>query len=88
MKRTPLRKVSKKRQEELSEYSKLRKAHLSQFPTCVVCEERPATDIHHRHSRGNGGSFVDPDNFLGVCRKCHTMIHEQPSKARENGWLV
>ena len=88
MKKTPLRRVSKKRQKELREYSKLRKAYLSEHPTCEVCEEKPATDIHHRHSRGLGGAFVDLSNFVGVCRSCHRMIHEQPSKARENGWLI
>jgi hypothetical protein len=88
MKRTPLRKVSKKRQKELREYSKLRKAHLSEHPTCEVCKERQATDIHHILARGRGGGLNDTGNFLAVCRPCHTLIHEKPSYARENGWLI
>ena len=92
MKRTPLRRISKKRQEQLKEYSKLRKAYLEENPVCEVCQKRKATDIHHKSGRGSNTNNVD--TWVVVCRTCHDRIHfganqgYGPSWARENGWLI
>jgi len=43
----------------------------------VVCEccHRPAVDIHHINGRGEGKDVIE--NLIGLCRKCHTMSHDE-----------
>ena len=85
MRRTPLRRVSKKRQKLLAEYTKLRKTHLESNPLCFCGAE--ATDIHHRLSLGRGGKLTDTTIFLSVCRPCHNRIHQDPKWAEQNNYL-
>jgi len=44
-------------------------------------------DIHEPLSRARGGSILDPDNALAVCRYCHNWIHANPAMATESGLL-
>lgn len=87
MKKTPLRRVSKKRQKQLREYSVLREQYLETHRGCAVCGERRATEIHHMAQR-RGEMLNDPVWFLAVCRECHTDIHARPSWARQKGYLI
>ncbi len=89
MKRTPLRKVSKKRAKQNREYSKLRKEFLALRPYCDIfepCCTRKATDIHHmKHREGN--LLLDSAYWLPSCRACHRFLHDNPAYARESGFL-
>jgi 5-methylcytosine-specific restriction endonuclease McrA len=87
MRRTPLRRISKKRKQQLDIYSDLRREHLLAHPYCRNCL-KPATDIHHRKPRGRGGKLNDPTNFVSVCRQCHKKIHDNPKWAEEIGLLI
>lgn len=40
-----------------------------------------AVDGHEVKSRARGGSIIDPDNVIPVCRSCHTWITEHPALA-------
>jgi hypothetical protein len=88
IKRTPLRKVSKKRNRELQVYMKLRAKFLDDRPWCEVeqcgCTFQ-ATDIHHREGRGSNLNKVA--TWIPSCRSCHTFIHNNAGKARELGLL-
>jgi hypothetical protein len=53
-------------------------------PICHLCEQL-ATDIHHKEGRGSKTN--DTTTWLGVCRQCHTNIHNNPSWARTEGYL-
>ena len=86
MKRTPLRRVSKKRQKEMKEYSILRKEFLEKLPMCEVCMKAKTSDVHHRNGRGK--YYMDVGTWLSVCRPCHDKIHKEPKWAREKGYLV
>lgn len=86
LKRTPLRKVSAKRQRELKVYSKLRAEFMESRPVCEVCESRPSKDVHHTKGR-LGGNYLNVSTFKAVCRYCHLWIHAHPSLAREKGLL-
>ena len=86
--KTPLRRVSKKQGKALKEYSKLRADFLSKHVVCERCQGRNATDIHHKHSRGTGGELNSVDNFVALCRLCHTEIHANPRQARKDGFLL
>lgn len=92
MRRTPLRRVSKKRGKELREYSTTRKAYLLANPFCRVCNSRNlstrlASDIHHKAGR-NGKMLNDQAQWLPVCRGCHDHIHRHPAWARAFGFLI
>lgn len=86
MKRTPLRKVSKKRAKEMKTYSALRKHFLSDHPTCAVFPYRRSKDVHHMAKRGI--NYLNTKTWLAVSREGHEFIHKNPSKARAEGWLV
>lgn len=117
LKRTPLRKVSKKRAKDSRIYSAKRKAFLEAHPWCHVWlletgyslphpkEIRPsffmigkttigptdicpyATDIHHTKGR-TGTNYLDETTWLAVSREMHERIHNNPSWARERGYLL
>jgi len=58
---------------------------LDDFIACEVCGAR-ANDIHHIENRGSGGA-KDKDrieNLMAVCRPCHVMHGDVPSKV---DWL-
>lgn len=89
MKRTPIRKVSKKRAGELKAYYALRATFLKLRPYCEIfepCCTRKATEIHHVNGR-NGDRLLDSQWFLPACRACHSFIHDRPKYAREMGFL-
>jgi hypothetical protein len=79
MKRSPLRRVSKRKQKQNEEYGKLRKVYMAENPLCKVCqgEGKPnpsrAVDVHH--VSGRGSKTNDVTTWLPVCRDCHGKIH-------------
>jgi hypothetical protein len=86
LKRSSLRKVSKKHAKELRTYSKLRKAFLEEHTTCQYpgCSSR-AEDLHHKAKRGK--FLNDTTQFMAVCRYHHDFIHQNPAISRYNGYL-
>jgi hypothetical protein len=86
MKRTPLRRVSKRQAAKNRIYSLLRKDFLQAHETCQWpgCEKL-ATDIHHM--AGRYSSTLDISTFMAVCRSHHDRIHSYPNQAREKGYL-
>lgn len=83
--------VSKKRAKELKVYNKEREQFLIDKPYCGA--KLPgclsvATDIHHLFSGKNRGEhFLDTETWMGVCRNCHRVIHDELSEedAKELG---
>ena len=74
LKRTPLRKVSKKRAKQNRLYSSLIKQLKKDHPTCEGCGKKGYVDVHHRLGRSHD-RLLDPDNFLYLCRNCHQIMH-------------
>ena len=97
MKKTRLKRISKKRQESMKLYKVLREEYLADNPTCEVCNSRTANEIHHREP-GRGSKTNDVSLFVAICRKCHRRIHQGeqingeykfgPKWARQEGWLI
>ncbi len=93
IKRTPLRRVSKKRAVGLRIYSKLRKQFLEEHPYCQAyatiwypaCDSPPSVEIHHK--RGRGKYLNETSTWLAVCRMSHDFIHQHPKAARIMGFL-
>lgn len=87
LKRSPLAKVSKKYRAKLAQYGKVRRNYLAQKPACEVCRAKIARQIHHIKGRV-GALMNDPTNFLACCAECHLWIHQNPSEARQKGFLA
>jgi len=82
----PIRKISKKRAEQLRTYARLKKMML-RGAMCEVCKKKVATDIHHQCGRA-GRMLNNVRYWMGVCRKCYQTIHENPAWAKARGYLV
>jgi hypothetical protein len=85
MKRSPLKRRSKKRSKQEAEYSKLRLLYLTKnyfcearLPACSLT----ATDIHHKKGRVNE-DLTDNTEWMAVCRSCHNWIETHPIEATE-----
>ena len=87
-----------KKQEEL--YSKRRpfvEKILSEREYCQACSifakydekvtfiQNKSCDVHEIIRRSQGGSILDEENVLAVCRKCHTRIGNYPQLAFDLG---
>lgn len=59
---------------------------LQAIPICQRCNRTPSQDIHELKSRARGGSIIDHENLVAVCRPCHTWITSNPKMALEEGW--
>ena len=84
--RTPLRRVSKKRSQQLSVYTKKRREYLTLKPSCELCQKQ-ACEIHHKRGRF-GERLNDENNFMALCRECHSKIHNNPKWAYANAFLL
>jgi hypothetical protein len=93
LKRTPLKKRSKKTQER---YEKERipfvKRLLKERPVCEICLRRQSVDVHEILTRGRSGGvhgddWLDEDNCLCLCRWCHDWIDVNQLEAEKYGWL-
>jgi hypothetical protein len=92
MKRTPMRRVSKKRAVANAIYSKKRKAFLKDHPYCFVAHELwgkllPTRDIHHMR-KPRATYLNDETTWMAVSRRAHEWIENNKSEARERGWLL
>lgn len=93
MKRTPLRPRSAKRQREMVERRRFVRDLLEQRNH--ICEAKLngctgwAVDVHEKLRRSQGGLLVGgkPDDYLILCRPCHTWVTENPNKAHSLGLI-
>ena len=98
MKRTPLRRVSKKRAKEQRRRRQFVAEELARRELCeagavIYLQGKQArcsglaVELHEPLTRARGGSILDPDNTVAICRNCHRWIHEHPEAATELGLL-
>jgi len=91
LRRTPLKRRSRKETARLARYQKARAAVAER--SGFRCEARTRKcegrlhQVHHR--KGRDGDLIDDlDLLLGVCVWCHAYIHENPAESYERGWLI
>ena len=93
MKRTPLNRVSKKRRrdepirKQVREFVLDRDEGRCQAYLADICSHF-ASDVHEIQTRGRGGDYLDVNNCVALCRRCHSFITDNPKWAATNGWVV
>lgn len=87
----PIAKRSKKTEKVYVERRKIVAEMLLEFPLCYACPifakhdglvtftHRPSVDVHELIRRSQGGSILERENLVTVCRQCHTRIGNEPS---------
>ena len=82
----PIPKISQKRKIENAKYIVLRNEFLGKKENsiCPVTGEK-TTEIHHKKGRV-GSLFLNTKFWLGVSRKGHLKIENNPEWAKENGF--
>lgn len=88
---------SKKKEAEYRQRRPLVARLLSERPYCEACPvfaeydnaavytRRRSSDIHELIRRSQGGSILDENNLLAVCRQCHNRIGNNPQLAFDLG---
>ena len=88
---------SKKKQTEYKFRVPLVKRLLEEKPYCEACPvfakhdglvtyvRKKSVDIHELVRRSQGGSILDEQNLMAVCRPCHSRIGREPALAFELG---
>jgi 5-methylcytosine-specific restriction endonuclease McrA len=87
LKRKPINSRSVKRIEQDERRQQLRQKLLQNNPLCQRCRKQYATDLHEVLSRGRGGSPLDENNIVLLCRICHSFVTVNPKQAVEEGFL-
>lgn len=97
LKRTPIRKRSKKLQADMKVYVPIMVAFLKHNPVCWCCIEkeepnpRPATAVHHVCGR-EGFYLAFVPLFMPVCEWCHILapdsIENNNTEAEARGWKI
>ena len=84
MKRTPLKKISKKQEKKNIDLSEVRK---SLPEICEICG-RPASDLAHMLERSLYPEYyTEPWNCHALCRECHTKFDSDPIFRRKQKHL-
>lgn len=92
-----MRRRSRKMEEQYELRRPLVRRLLEERPWCEACPifaahdekvtyvRQRSVDIHEVLTRGRGGSILEEDNLLAVCRPCHRRIGNYPALANELG---
>ena len=51
----------------------------------ITYRRQPSVDVHELVRRSQGGSILDEDNLMCVCRDCHRRIGNHPQLAFDLG---
>jgi len=88
---------SKKKEKEYIERRKIVKTLIEERPWCEACPifaeydgipiyaRNASCDVHEIIRRSQGGSILDIENLMCVCRKCHIRIGNYPQLAFDLG---
>jgi len=92
-----MRNRSKKKEAEYRLRRPLVEKMLSEKPWCEACpvfaeydkkitySRQRSVDLHELVRRSQGGSILDENNIITVCRNCHNRIGREPQLAFDLG---
>lgn len=95
--RKPIRKRSKKMEDLYVIRREFVARILKERPLCEACKvfashdgkstyfQHMSRDVHELVRRSQGGSIIEEENVLAVCRPCHTRINAYPQLAFDLG---
>lgn len=86
--RTPVRKVSRKRAAENRERARVIAALWPERPRCACGCGRLADDVHEILSRARGGSITDGANMAPLARVCHDRATNEDPRFYGLGLVV
>lgn len=84
--RGPVRKMSVGMARKMRRYAILRKQFLEVRWTCERCRARSAEHVHHKRGRV-GALLTDWRYWMAVCHVCHAWIGDNPTTARQAGYV-
>lgn len=84
--KTPIRRVSKKRQAENAEYARLRAEFLEAHPYCAVFPKLRSTQVHHGMGR-EGEWLLRTEYWHAVSDEGHRKIETDRQWAAAHGFL-
>jgi 5-methylcytosine-specific restriction endonuclease McrA len=88
LKRSPLRKRSKKGRAKAAEWAKVCAMRLELCAgRCQRCGVVAHLHGHHKLPRSQGGENTS-ENCAMLCSNCHEEVHNFPSLAYRTGWLL
>lgn len=88
---------SAKKEAEYKKRRPLVQKILSERPMCEACKilavyeskvtyvHKPSVDAHEIMPRSAGGSILDENNILALCRDCHNWVTTHPLEAQNMG---
>ena len=86
-----MKQVSDKRAKINRARAVLVKRLLDERPICEAqisgCTQL-STDCHEILTRARGGSILDEENIVCLCRSCHSFITENPAWSAEHGFML
>ena len=90
MRRSPIRRVSLKRQRANRERRRLMEQHRND--PCLIrwdqdCTGRMQT-LHEPLLRSRGGDPTSEEGTVSTCHNCHSQVHANPKEATNRGWMV
>ena len=75
MKRSPIRRKSKKRAKQEREAGPVFDEFLATFSVCWLCRSKPTSEVHHLCSGSfKAKTFGDRRGFFAPCRWCHELL--------------
>lgn len=86
--KTPLKRRSKKQEAKYRIRRPLVAELLEQRPVCERCSAARSTDVHEPRLRSRGADINDPEQCVCLCRDCHRWVHDNPTAATNEGWMV
>jgi hypothetical protein len=89
MKRSPLKKMSKKKAQQDRAFRILKPIYIRSHPYCEMFDDcfNETVDIHHM--KGQAGELMcDEEWFKATCRPCHDWVETHKNKARAMGLIL
>jgi len=97
-KKQPIRKVAKKRSQEIAEYNPKRDKYLKENPYCEGCmwmrkngypnhHISRSNQLHHKKGRENR-VLLEIKWWMAMCQTHHDFIDDFPAESEERGWLI
>lgn len=83
----PIPRRSKKRANQEVVYMIKRKKYMDEHKICERCFNEPSEVCHHKKGR-IGDLLTDERYFMALSTKCHDHIHNHPTEAYANGWML